>query len=1826
MKLMNAKDILDYYKKIGIELWSEAGKLKYKAPQMSLSEEHIKVLKENKEELLDYLENKKEDIAITIDRNSRYEAFPMSDVQTAYLLGRKNTFEYSGVACHVYFEVNYDKLNIEKVRKTWDLLVSRHDMLRAVMNENGYQQILEAVPELDIPYIDITEDSLKENGEIQSLRKEMSHRIYELGKWPMFGIAVSKHNSGDTLHFSMEFLIADWTSIWLLLSEFEALYFSLDKVLPDFELSFRDYILAERRLKTSDAYETDKAYWIKQIEQFPAAPELPLKISMDINDKPAFKRILMKMDIDKWLSFKSNAQKCGITPTVAVLAVYAEVIERWSNNKEFVINLTVLNRMPLHEDINKLVGDFTTVSLLAVDAGKSNEFTEFAKSINSKLFEDLDHRLYSGIEVIRELARKRNQPSLMPIVFTSAIGLIDSNNQLLGKVEGFGISQTPQVFIDCQAMDGNFGLQINWDIREGIFPEGMIEDMFQAFEEKIHRLSAGLEEWGSSKGIDIPQWQVREREEANATKTALPKGFLYSKFLEQVKVKPNDIAVDDGEGSFTYKELDSFAKAIAFEVVKHGGNKQDKIAVVMDKSRYQVAAVLGILYMGGVYVPVDAKQTGLRRTKILDNLGSNIVLTLSCNNNIYTENICTLEVDRIIRSNDFEVAENQIENPAYIIYTSGSTGLPKGVVISHEAAVNTIEDINKKFQVKSSDKILALSQLNFDLSVYDIFGMLSVGGTIIYPKNEHYLNPSYWADLIEKHNITIWNSVPALMKMLLTQLQTETSKREMPLRLVLLSGDWIPLNMPEQLAQQISEIEVICLGGATEASIWSIYHSFNEIKPHWSSIPYGKPLANQSFRILDKNYKDCPVWVAGEIYIAGAGLAEGYYQDTELTETKFFKHPFDGQRIYKTGDMGRYLPGGEIEFLGRADNQIKLNGHRIELGEIESAINKHPSVSAAVAFIDEGKNELCAVVEPAEIEGYSEAMADLKFNELTSNIGAEVVYIADKLESVNLEEITELRNKASLISLLYAFQKLGLLDTDKYYDIEDFKKHKDIQEKYHWLIMPWLSSLTSAGLISQNERGLYRAELQVTEEQQRELWERLHSSWSEELGSIEIIDYIRINAQKLAEILRGNVDPLSLLYTEVDTSYTRALYIDNTMATYLNKCIGQFVKKIAEENPDRKLRILEIGAGSGATTQHVISSLEGYAFEYYFTDVTKYFFANAKKEFGEKEEVIIKSFDIDKDYMEQGFAPNSFDIVIGAYVLENAKDIEESLKRIEALLMPQGYLLFSAPFRDEEWLLVSQALMMTLPEDNLREKVAFMEQETWLNILKQHGDNEAVKVIPEKNSRLSCMGLNLFIKQFKREREKINTEDIKQHISLYLPDYMKPKSVYFLDNIPLTSNGKIDRNKAQKAINIASNQDVDMDNTDLIDNELERVLSNVWCEALKLEKIGKNQNFYDFGADSLIMAQVATKIRNNMNLEIPFEAILRQMLNQPTIYDLAKYISQEKNKTITENSADVKFDDTNNREGSFAYLQRYGGAADKRTRVMLHGVLGSVDCYRFLAPELVSQEQGEVFGIGISDLDKYCSLLPSETVDFLADHYTKLLLERKVNKLQLIGYSFSGVIAVEMAKRLTENGVEVEDVVIIDGGSMPVDIQEELMYELLFIDNIHVTLSDLGFSNNELLEKAFEKIMKDDKKTISIHDFEVVLNDTSADSSSNILNDLKNSTQKERFEIYEKLTEKNTGNIIPAPVIAKLYQIFKQSFCALQVIPDAYFGDIRYFSSKEKEGIFKYFKVLLKDWENVCLGDFTLEEIEGNHYTCIEERENAIELAKLIGSIYEVQD
>ena len=608
---------------------------------------------------------------------------------------------------------------------------------------------------------------------------------------------------------------------------------------------------------------------------------------------------------------------------------YAEMISVWSGSNAFTLNFTAFSR---EEELSEIIGDFTKLLLIPVSLTNQSTFAERTKQLMNRISDAVKHDAFGTLEIERTIAKTdglRNYS--FPIVFT---GMIGTNEEFQSSCKiSYLSTETSQVWLDMQVMELNHTLEVHFDTAEDLFPYEFAEKMLQAFERAFYKLIENADQFGE---LTVSAGTFPVRETYNSLTAPIPEETLDSLFVKQVQKTPENLAVISTSAKLTYQELFNLSMSIAESMI----NDEKYIIVMLPKGIFQPASVMAVLMAGKVYVPVDPENPVDRRKKIFSSVNGKTIITLSA----FKKEAEEMQAKTVIFADKIIVKSYSAENysqktnsydSAYVIFTSGSTGMPKGVEILHRGAVNTILDVNQRFEITESDRTIALSNLNFDLSVYDIFGMLSCGGAIAeLESNTH--DPSKWISLMEFAGVSVWNSVPAFMQMFLAHAENTEIPAFQKLRRVLLSGDKIPVNLPEQIKKQNSDIQVICLGGATEASIWSNYYIAGKTETSWNMMPYGYPLTNQKYYVLSPLLTDCPDYVKGRLYIGGEGLALGYLGDKQKTAEKFIFHPVTGERIYDTGDNGRYWADGTIEFIGRDDAQVKINGHRIELGEIEA--------------------------------------------------------------------------------------------------------------------------------------------------------------------------------------------------------------------------------------------------------------------------------------------------------------------------------------------------------------------------------------------------------------------------------------------------------------------------------------------------------------------------------------------------------------------------------------------------------------------------------------------------------------------------------------------------------------------------------------------------------------------------------------------------------------------------------------------------------------------------------------------------------------------------
>lgn len=880
----------------------------------------------------------------------RHEPFPLTDVQQAYWVGRSAAFELGNIAAHGYFEVERDAFDYERFVGVWQRLVRRHDLLRMTVRPDGRQQVSPEVPAYRPAVLDLrAADSATTAQALGEVRHAMSNQVLPSDRWPLFDLRVSLLPAGRVrLHMSFDALIMDAWSSMILGREFAALYRDPAATLPALELTFRDCVLAEYALRETAVYTAAKNYWLDRLTSLPASPDLPLAHNPGELKDPRFTHRHARVSAPTWTRLKQRAAQAGLTPSVICLAAFGEVLARWSRHPRFTINLTLFNRPPLHPQINDIVGDFTSLTLLEIDASGAPAFRDLAQKIQQQLWRDLDHRHFSGVQVLRELVRtgQRSSGAIMPVVFTSTLAL-ESRHESRSPVifDGevvYGISQTPQVWLDHGIVEEAGELVLNWNAVEELFPASLLDDMFAAYQALLSDLAGPESPWDETASLPLSPAQTEARAAYNRTAAPPVSARLETAFFAAAADAGDRCAVIAADRSLSYRELQAAAGQIAQALLASGPLAGgEPVGVLLEKGWRQIAAVLGILRLGGAYVPLDPRLPADRIASICAGMRRAIATDSAAG--LLPATVQAVAVNGSDSTPDALPPPDAGDALAYVIYTSGSTGKPKGVAIRHFAALNTIADLNARFHVSAADRVFAISSLSFDLSVYDIFGLLSAGASLVMPDADGVRDPQRWLALLAAHRVTIWNSVPALMELLVEY--AERTRLPLPgsLRLVLLSGDWIPVTLPARIRRLLPAAQIISLGGATEASIWSIYFPIESVDPRWTSIPYGYALAGQEYYVLNGRREDCPDWVTGELYIGGVGLADGYWQDPTRTAEHFITHR--GRPLYRTGDLGRFRPEGWIEFQGRNDLQVKVQGYRIEIGEIETALQKHPLIS-----------------------------------------------------------------------------------------------------------------------------------------------------------------------------------------------------------------------------------------------------------------------------------------------------------------------------------------------------------------------------------------------------------------------------------------------------------------------------------------------------------------------------------------------------------------------------------------------------------------------------------------------------------------------------------------------------------------------------------------------------------------------------------------------------------------------------------------------------------------------------------------------------------------
>lgn len=902
--------------------------------------------------------------------NAAGEPFPLAPMQHAMWVGRQANQQLGGVAGHLYVEFDGGPIDPERLRAAASALARRHPMLRVEFLPDGTQRIAETGDEFPVAVEDLRDlDGTAVERRLAAIRDAKSHQQLD---GAVFELALTRlPGERCRLHVDLDMQAADAMSYRTLMADLAALYQGDD--LAELHYTYRQYrqAIEVNQELPQPARDAAQQWWAQRIPQLPDPPALPT--TGDRNSRRST-RLWHWLAPDTRDALFSRAQARGITPAMTLAASFSNALARWSTSGRFLLNVPLFGRQPLHPDVDSLVGDFTSSLLLDVDLTGARTPAARARAVQDAMRTAAAHSAYPGLSVLRDLSRHRGTQVLAPVVFTSALGL----GPLFSRevTHQFGtpawiISQGPQVLLDAQVTEFDGGVLVNWDVRDGIFAPGVVDAMFAYHIDELLRLASADDSWDAPGPSPLPDAQRAVRDAVNG-RTAEPSGeALHDGFFRQAERQPDAPAIVASSGDLCYAQLRDQAGAVAAALRAAGVAAGDTVAVMGPKTAEQVPALLGILSIGAVYLPIGVDQPRDRAERILDT--GSVRLALVCGGRPLSlpvpEVILADVLSQAPAAGELRSARIDPCDLAYVLFTSGSTGEPKCVEVTHDAAMNTVEFIGRHFELGPADRCLALSTLEGDISVMDIFVTLRTGGSIVVVDEAQRRDPDAWARLIDTHNVTVLHFMPGWLEMLIEVGRGRLSS----VRAIPTGGDWVRPEVVRRLHAEAPNLRFAGLGGATETPVHNTIFEVTDsdgLPADWTALPYGVPLTNNACRVVNDAGDDCPDWVAGELWVTGRGIARGYRGRPDLTAERFVAH--DGRTWYRTGDLARYWPDGTLEFVGRADHRIKISGYRVELGEIEAALRRLPGVAMAVAALlpaSGGSEILAAAVCPESSNG-----------------------------------------------------------------------------------------------------------------------------------------------------------------------------------------------------------------------------------------------------------------------------------------------------------------------------------------------------------------------------------------------------------------------------------------------------------------------------------------------------------------------------------------------------------------------------------------------------------------------------------------------------------------------------------------------------------------------------------------------------------------------------------------------------------------------------------------------------------------------------------------
>ena len=855
-----------------------------------------------------------------------------------------NEFDPSSLAYNMPQVIELEgELRADMLEDAMRKLVDRHESLRtsfAIIDGKVVQQIAREVS-IGIEYFEAEGEN---SGEVI----EAFIRPFDLGKAPLLRMGLAKmSNRRHLLLVDMHHIVADGISQSLLVKEFMALYNGQE--LPEQYLQYKDFAEWQRGSEQQEQIQAQREFWMQEFSEEVKVLDLPADLTRPAMKSYKGRNLPFTLSQEETQKLKSLGERTDATMFMTVLSLFNILLWKLSGQEDITIGTVVAGRD--YFGLENVIGMFANTLPLRNFPKGSLRFDNFLREIKANSLLSFDNQSYPYEELISDLnvVRDISRNPLFDVLFVFE-NFHREELRIPGlKVKSYSFDYTMSKFdLTLTAVESGGALHLNFQYATDLFSAATIANFIACFRRIVTAVISDATV--KLSGIDILSEEERQKiiYGFNDTRADLPRDkTIIDLFREQVRKTPGEIALIGQGVKMTYGELDAASDALAAYLGRSGVRKADIVGLMCDRRTELVTGMLGILKAGATYLPMDPTFPGNRIDDILEDSGARSVLLQSKYKDRINRDITVIAFPGMedLLSEEVEMqAPEGVGDLAYVIYTSGSTGKPKGVMIAHRAVTNFSIAMDRLLHFR--DKvILSVTNYTFDIFVLESLVPLLYGGTVVLATEEELRDPATIYGAVSKHGVNMIQATPALLRMIVEPALSLQGLKN--ITHILSAGEAIPLSLMKSL-QGVTRARIFNMYGPTETTVYSTVQELT----HAQRVTIGKPIDNTCIYILNKDLQVQPVGVAGELCIAGEGLARGYLNKKQLTSEKFIENPFSpGESLYRTGDTARWLPDGTIEYIGRSDGQVKVRGIRIDLGDIESHLATCPGVKGAVAAV-----------------------------------------------------------------------------------------------------------------------------------------------------------------------------------------------------------------------------------------------------------------------------------------------------------------------------------------------------------------------------------------------------------------------------------------------------------------------------------------------------------------------------------------------------------------------------------------------------------------------------------------------------------------------------------------------------------------------------------------------------------------------------------------------------------------------------------------------------------------------------------------------------------